>query len=265
MGNRASIPGAEDVTKPTESAVHKPLCPILSDAEVDRVYNELLKPAATESRETLSDRNAIPVGLRNKPMKGQQKPLSTDRVSSNIPKGGTADTWTYPSPQMFFNALKRKGKGDDVVEDDMESVVQSHNVLNELTWRHVMSWERLHCKECPDPKLMRFCGRPDALSPKARFFSLFGDGPFDRHDWIVDRCGQHVRYIIDFYFNEEKAGHPEAFVVDARPALDSFESAHDRLKMSIYRVCVKLGIPCPITGHTSSVSEQDNLQERVQA
>ena len=23
--------------------------------------------------------------------------------------------------------------------------------------------------------------------------------PFDRHDWLVDRCGRDVRYIIDFY------------------------------------------------------------------
>ena len=23
--------------------------------------------------------------------------------------------------------------------------------------------------------------------------------PFDRHDWIVDRCGKQVRYIIDYY------------------------------------------------------------------
>jgi len=23
--------------------------------------------------------------------------------------------------------------------------------------------------------------------------------PFDRHDWVVDRCGTDVRYIIDFY------------------------------------------------------------------
>ena len=23
--------------------------------------------------------------------------------------------------------------------------------------------------------------------------------PFDRHDWVVDRCGTEVRYIIDFY------------------------------------------------------------------
>ncbi len=23
--------------------------------------------------------------------------------------------------------------------------------------------------------------------------------PFDRHDWIVERCGKEVRYIIDYY------------------------------------------------------------------
>jgi hypothetical protein len=33
--------------------------------------------------------------------------------------------------------------------------------------------------------------------------------PFDRHDWVVDRCGQEVRYVIDFYFYDDKAGTPE--------------------------------------------------------
>ena len=33
--------------------------------------------------------------------------------------------------------------------------------------------------------------------------------PFDRHDWYVDRCGEEVRYVIDFYFDDEKAGSPE--------------------------------------------------------
>ena len=39
--------------------------------------------------------------------------------------------------------------------------------------------------------------------------------PFDRHDWYVDRCGKEVRYVIDFYFNEDKAGTPEV----GRPCL----------------------------------------------
>ncbi len=33
--------------------------------------------------------------------------------------------------------------------------------------------------------------------------------PFDRHDWFVDRCGEEVRYVIDFYFDDDKAGSPE--------------------------------------------------------
>lgn len=43
---------------------------------------------------------------------------------------------------------------------------------------------------------------------------LGGPLPFDRHDWYVDRCGREVRYVIDFYFNEEKAGTPD---VSLRP------------------------------------------------
>jgi hypothetical protein len=47
--------------------------------------------------------------------------------ASSIPKGGTAGTWTYPSPQMFYNALVRKDKAHDVTPHDMESVVSVHN------------------------------------------------------------------------------------------------------------------------------------------
>ena len=47
-------------------------------------------------------------------------------------------------------------------------------------------------------------------SPLARLQSLVGgQRPFDRHDWVVNRCGEEVRYVIDFYFNEDKAGTPE--------------------------------------------------------
>jgi hypothetical protein len=37
-------------------------------------------------------------------------------------------------------------------------------------------------------------GRPQDYSPKARLLNLLGYRlPFDRHDWVVDRCGQEVR------------------------------------------------------------------------
>lgn len=39
-------------------------------------------------------------------------------------------------------------------------------------------------------------GRPQDYSPKARLLNLLGYKlPFDRHDWIVDRCGQEVRLV----------------------------------------------------------------------
>lgn len=44
----------------------------------------------------------------------------------------------------------------------------------------------------------------------ARLMSWIGGPlPFDRHDWFVDRCGDEVRYVIDFYFDDDKAGTPE--------------------------------------------------------
>ena len=49
--------------------------------------------------------------------------------------------------------------------------------------------------------------------------------PIDGHDWYVDRCGREVRYVIDYYFHEDKAGQPGQFDLVVRPAADSVESA----------------------------------------
>lgn len=47
------------------------------------------------------------------------------------------------------------------------------------------------------PKLKRFTGRPQDYSPKARLLNLLGYKlPFDRHDWIVDRCGREVSLAL---------------------------------------------------------------------
>ncbi len=87
-------------------------------------------------------------------------------------------------------------------------------------------------------------------SPRAAIKRWLGDTTwFDRHDWWVDRCGTPVRYVIDFYFDESKAGSMDAFTVDARPALDGPTAALDRVKMVIYTKFAQWGLPCPITGH----------------
>jgi Cytochrome c/c1 heme lyase len=54
--------------------------------------------------------NNMPVTPAQQPAAAQSTELSTERVVSTIPKGGNEGTWVYPSPQMFWNALSRKGK-----------------------------------------------------------------------------------------------------------------------------------------------------------
>jgi cytochrome c heme-lyase len=80
--------------------------------------------------------------------------------------------------------------------------------MNEMTWNTVAQWERLHASAPGGgPRLSRFIGRPHDLSPRARLNVAMGHAPpFDRHDWFITRGSQEVRYIIDFYFDESKAG-----------------------------------------------------------
>lgn len=188
------------------------------------VYGQEIDPA-----------NKMPTTPNQVPSPGQQTRLSTDREASSIPKSGGPDgeTWVYPSPQMFYNALQRKGKAADVDEADMDTVVAIHNSMNEKTWNVVMDWERrFHCDTCPDPKLKRFTGRPHDLSPAAWFRSTFRGyaKPFDRHDWTVDRCGKEdVTYIIDYYYRENTAD-GEPIEIHVRPAIESMSTAWDRLR-----------------------------------
>ncbi|CAM9126108.1 unnamed protein product [Ectocarpus fasciculatus] len=192
--------------------------------------------------------NNMPTNANQTMAPGQDQPLSVDRTQSQIPKGGTeSDTWLYPSPQMFWNAIVRKGKSADSHEEikHMETVVAIHNNMNEKTWKQILSWEKLHDEhhhaDGTEPKLLRFIGRPDEMTPKAKFRTLLGQPePFDRHDWTVDRGGKLVRYVIDYYFDEEAAGNDSvpksmsdvgavrSIRVDARPALDSPHAVVDQ-------------------------------------
>lgn len=66
--------------------------------------------------------------------------------------------------------------------------------------------------------------------------------PFDRHDWIVrrPRTGQEARYVIDYYGIK----HPRRetkLVIDARPALNSFDNARMRVLALIGRMFFILG------------------------
>ena len=171
--------------------------------------------------------NMMPNDLERDKVQG----LSAERVSSSIPKANAASTWTYPSAQMFYAALERKGqKLPD--KQDMDAILAIHNIVNEQTWQAVLRWEKTHLNEGEDVKLERFLGRPDATSPRAWFrHHLMGyKRPFDRHDWYVRRAGgELVRYVIDYYEGKQVLEGVPAVYIDARPALDTFAALRDRL------------------------------------
>jgi len=121
--------------------------------------------------------------------------------------------------------------------DTMAHIIHIHNNNNEAAWEEVLKWEALHAKECGNPKLKSFGGKATQFSPRARFRGLLGyEMPFDRHDWIVDRCGQEVRYIIDYYDGGEIDPNDHKFaILDVRPALDSPTAVWDRMKVAWWR------------------------------
>jgi len=232
-------------------------------------YDVYSRPLPMDPTNNMPIVNPTNVARNSLPAPGQNVALPTERVVSTIPKvagGDEKTTWTYPSPQMFYNALARKGKLDeDTKEEDMISVVAIHNCMNEGTWGRILQWEKVlnPTKEDEDesgegssggPSLTKFMGRPTDLSPKAAFkhYILNHPLPFDRHDWTVTRSHpdgsvEDVRYVIDYYHDdkaaleEEGSGLPQmnegigsggkiqSLLVDVRPAADSVSEVWGRM------------------------------------
>ncbi|KAI7975611.1 hypothetical protein EIK77_005977 [Talaromyces pinophilus] len=133
--------------------------------------------------------------------------LPVEREISSIPRAdNTNEKWEYPSPQQMYNAMLRKGY-TDTPQDAVESMVAVHNFLNEGAWAEIVEWEQIFSKglrsgwekcrkgnenlamelakerwlceqrseeEKLQPCLVRFQGRPQELSPKARFMQTLG-------------------------------------------------------------------------------------------
>lgn len=136
--------------------------------------------------------------------------------------------------------MLRKGwrwQGSEIEPKDMSNIIKIHNVNNEVAWQEVLKWEAMHAGECAHPRLKRFGGKAKEFSPRARFRSWMGyELPFDRHDWIVDRCGREVRYIIDYYDAGEVDPTSGKFaILDVRPAFDSVTAVWDRMKVAYVR------------------------------
>ncbi|KKY18326.1 putative cytochrome c1 heme lyase [Phaeomoniella chlamydospora] len=197
--------------------------------------------------------------------------LPLEREISSIPRGDAESNWEYPSPQQMYNAMLRKGYTDTPI-DAVESMVAVHNFLNEGAWQEIVGWERIFgrglkegWKKCsmgeenmamaqaraemrgivddtPQPKLLRFEGRPKEMTPKAVMLQVMGwlypqkfgtEPPFDRHDWYIQRqtpAGpRQIRYVIDYYSGEpEPTGEP-IFYLDIRPAIDTPTAVAERV------------------------------------
>ncbi|KAI3602523.1 cytochrome c heme lyase [Moniliophthora roreri] len=190
---------------------------------------------------SISSLNQMPI-LSQSRQANQTMDLPTSRTASSIPRDD-AEKWEYPSPQQFYNALARKGW--ETPEENVETMVEIHNFLNEQAWEEVLKWERRQTTE--EVHLARFKGRPGELSPKARFWLLAGwllperfntEPPFDRHDWVVRRpkTGEEVRYVIDYYSAPDDPDGSPVFSLDVRPALDSFSSVKERIAVATEEV-----------------------------
>ena len=144
--------------------------------------------------------------------------------------------WVNPSANALYRALDRKQKG--IHSDDAASVSMVHNAVTENTWSCIMEYEEAYQHSCPQPTLARFYGMDGIYSIKARFFHRIMGAPlpFDRHDWIIDRCGRQVRYIIDYYSIEEdeENGGTVSYNIDARPA-PTISGLMDRGRMAFHK------------------------------
>lgn len=246
----AKAPDVTNVGMPTNNTVTE--CPMHQDK---KSINECPVPHQRKGpsecpiqhgntgSEAINPDNMMPEP-NQRPSAGQPFPLPIDRQRSNIPKAGTEEFWVYPSQQMFWNAMLRKGwnwKTEDIEQNDMAHIIRIHNANNEAAWQEVLKWEALHARECCNPKLKRFGGKAQEYSPRARMRSMMGyELPFDRHDWIVDRCGKDVRYVIDYYDGGPVDIDSAKFaLLDVRPALDSWSNIWDRMIVAWWRWTTK--------------------------
>ncbi|OXU30244.1 cytochrome c-type heme lyase [Nasonia vitripennis] len=216
-----------------------PECPVHHQGASPPVQKKSECPVQHDDMSDLNPLNMMPKENQN-PAPDQPFELSKERQVSSIPKASEeGGFWVYPSPQMFWNAMLRKGwrwKDEDISQKDMDDIIKIHNANNEQAWREVLKWEALHAFECTDPKLKSFGGKAKDYSPRARIRYWLGYGlPFDRHDWIVDRCGKNVRYVIDYYDGGDVDENHKFALLDVRPAMDSFENLWDRMKVTWWR------------------------------
>jgi cytochrome c heme-lyase len=157
-----------------------PECPMHQKAPSAPVQPVLMSECPVK-HDDINPLNMMPPA-NQKPAPDQPFLLPTERQVSTIPKGtvapdGKPEFWVYPSQQMFWNAMLRKGwrwQKDDLKPKDMEDIIKIHNANNEQAWQEVLKWEALHARECGNPRLKSFGGKAQDYSPRAKIRHWMG-------------------------------------------------------------------------------------------
>ena len=233
--------------------------------EGEQPPSKLQRPLSTDREISSIPRAGAPsaAGTCPEAKKGSPSPYESSpyAASHGAPSNAEAETghdqasgnWIYPSEKQFFEALMRKGNTPGSTSYPSElatsvaSIIPIHNAVNERAWQQILDWENKApstdpgSKKCGGPKLYSFRGLgvdPQFLSPRARINGWLGyQHPFDRHDWVVERCGgERVEYVIDFYQGKTNAGGDKpdglsanaasgklSFYLDVRPKLNTYE------------------------------------------
>ena len=180
--NGSSLAAAE--TPPSECPMHQtsPSVPpspvsaqeIPSECPMHASKDQTASTSAQSDNSDIDPRNMMPPP-NQRPSPDQPFPLPVERQKSSIPKAGTDETWVYPSPQMFWNAMLRKGwrwkeEDADMNPNTMEHIIKIHNRNNEEAWNEVLKWEALHAHECGNPKLKTFGGKATQFTPRGDYY-----------------------------------------------------------------------------------------------
>jgi cytochrome c heme-lyase len=165
------------------------------------------QPSNTSGLDVQREISTIPRSLqtKGKPLNAAERAAIPSNAERDTGHDEASGNWIYPSP--------------------------IHNAVNERAWSEIKKWEEGQGSEaCGGPKLVSFAGDSKAITPKARWNNFIGYAlPFDRHDWVVDRCGTHVDYVIDFYSGKgEGLIKGLNFYLDVRPKLNSWEGVRMR-------------------------------------
>ncbi|XP_011789162.1 PREDICTED: cytochrome c-type heme lyase-like [Colobus angolensis palliatus] len=121
-------------------------------AHQERAYEYMecpIRGTAAENKENLDPSNLMPPPNQT-PAPDQPFVLSTVREESSIPRADSEKKWVYPSEQMFWNAMLKKGwkwKDEDISQKDMYNIIRIHNQNNEQAWKEILKWEALHAAE----------------------------------------------------------------------------------------------------------------------